>query len=170
MRHAWGLHPLLCLLALVTSTWPAKAQYDFSAWVGTQSGQTEVLSGNGGAVTTLYDESGIFDNFFSAPDINDSGDVAFKAQPDTTGVQGLFVGNGGTPTALVDDSGPYLGFIGHAMNNVGDIVFGAIIDPGGGDPFQSRVYLARPQAAPKVPVLSGTGQVVVVGLVDGMKR
>ncbi len=180
----------------------------------TGTSDTGLYTGNGGAITTLYDESGIFDNFFAAPDINDSGNVAFKAQLDTTAVQGIFVGDGDPPTTLVDDSGLYAGFQEHAMNNsgnivflatldatgpaqglytgpdpvadkviaegdalgggtvidivfyhgfnnVGDIVFGAIIDPGGSDPFISRVYLARPTTT-AVPVLSGVIRTLVV--------
>jgi hypothetical protein len=108
-----------------------------------RGGGQGVYTGDGGAVTTLYDSAGDF-QFFSAPTINAAGRAAFYAALDS-GARGIFSGDGGTATPVADDAGPFGTFDNPAINAGGAVAFFAALDDGssgiftGGDPTADRV-------------------------------
>jgi len=97
-------------------------------------GETEVtfLSGvyvgDGGLVTPIYDETGVFESFIGNPSLNNAGAVAFLATLDT-GESGLFLGSGGESfTTVADDTGVFtsaFGFGDPSLNEVGQVAFRA---------------------------------------------
>jgi hypothetical protein len=106
------------------------------AFFGTlKSGVKGIFTGDGGAVTTVADDSGPFDAFdvpgtitFSAPAINDAGLVVFQAGLDAGG-QGIFTGNDPAADKVIQIGDPLFGstvsglaFV-RGLNNSGDIAF-----------------------------------------------
>ncbi len=95
-----------------------------------------VITGSGGATTTLYPTLDPFNNFTSHPVINNDGTSAFYGALDAGGA-GIFRGNGGPPPApfstIVDSSGEFGLSIRRSpdMNISGTVVFNALLDGGG---------------------------------------
>lgn len=99
-----------------------------------------IYAGDGTApVAAIYDETGPFDGFGSAPSLNDNDQVAFTAFRDADGEQALLLGNGATPTEIANTAGE-LGFINDLidLNNAGDLAFYASRDDGSSALFQYR--------------------------------
>jgi hypothetical protein len=91
-----------------------------------------IYAGDGTApVAAIYDESGPYDGFGSAPSLNDNDQVAFTAFRDADGEQALLLGNGGPLTEIANTAGD-LGFINDMidLNNAGDLAFYASRDDG----------------------------------------
>lgn len=82
----------------------------FYAVLNSSSPRFAILTGNGGPLTTViddtYDFGGVRGPTFSSPTINDNGIVAFGAgYPTSTGsVSGLYTITGGTVTTIADDT------------------------------------------------------------------
>ncbi|MBX3411708.1 MAG: hypothetical protein KF708_03230 [Pirellulales bacterium] len=109
--------------------------------------------GTGGPTTTIAALGATFSQLSNSADINDAGNVLFKAQQ-TSGVQGAYVGNGGPLMTVIDTDGPiappFLNDFGVPdLNNVGSVVFRGALDAGG-----SAMFVGN--GGPPVPVFSGT--------------
>jgi len=96
---------------------------------------TGIFTGSGGPITTLYDESGPFNDLFfltqtGTPSLNDNGTVAFVAGLDVGG-EGIFTGSGRPPTTIVDTSGPFANVSDPSLNNSGTVAFRGQLDAGG---------------------------------------
>ena len=95
-----------------------------------------VVTGSGGATTTLYHTLGAFNNLTGNPAINNVGTSAFYGSRDSGGV-GIFSGNGGPHSTIVDndtvDGGVFDVNIRRSpdINNDGTVVFNALLDGGG---------------------------------------
>jgi hypothetical protein len=92
-----------------------------------------VLPGLGRAYTFIdvVNSDGPYDQF-TPPSINDSGDVAFRANLDGGG-WAIVTGNGSGTSVVADTSGPYSVFLTEvAINDGGTVVFHADRDAGGG--------------------------------------
>ena len=101
---------------------------------------------NGSTISTVYDTTGPFKQFYKPIDMNDSGTLAFIAQTDA-GPYGIYTGNGGTVTTVVDDSGPMTGFTRVAINNNGQVVFLGKID---GDISKEGIFIGPDPVADKI--------------------
>jgi hypothetical protein len=94
-----------------------------------QDGVHGVFTWQNGITTLAYDDSQLpFPYYFeaNAPVVNDSGTVAFTAQPGSApfGYNVIFtMPAGGTPTLAAAPASPYQGGSLFAMNNVGQLVF-----------------------------------------------
>ena len=98
-------------------------------------GPSGIFSGDGGAISTVVDTSGIFSGFGAGPAINDSGDVAFLASLDAGG-EGIFVKALGGITTIADSSGGISSFAaGPALNDSEVVAFIAHLDVGGAGIF-----------------------------------
>ena len=63
---------------------------------------TEIVTGNGGPLTTVVDTRGAFGSFgFRPPSLNNDGDVAFQARLDDFSTSGVFVGPRANPDRVV---------------------------------------------------------------------
>lgn len=76
--------------------------------VDLDSGGYGIFINNGGAITTIVDNKGVFSTFASYA-LNDNGTVAFTADLDKlnleTGGRGIFTGNGGAINTIADTNG-----------------------------------------------------------------
>ncbi len=113
-------------------------------------GEEAIMTGSGGALTTIADTTGPFGSFaFGGPSINDSGEVAFGASLDRAFATGIYTGpdpvadrviapgdmlDGATVTNTVVSS--------EALNNAGQIVF--VADLQQGDEFRTAIFVASP--------------------------
>lgn len=117
------------------------------------SGDEAIMTGSGGALTTVADTTGPFGSFafFGGPSINDSGEVAFGASLDGEFETGIYTGpdpvadrvigpgdtlDGATVTNTVVCS--------EGLNNAGQIVF--VADLQQGDEFRTAIFVATPSA------------------------
>lgn len=106
------------------------------------SGESGIFTNDGGAITSIVDNKGVFDSFGSYA-INDSGTVAFDADLDgmeiEAGGRGIFTSNGGAITTIVDTNSPlFSNFFEPAINNSDTVAFGASRDEGGLGVFTSN--------------------------------
>jgi hypothetical protein len=114
---------------------------------------TEIVTGNGGPLTTVADTRGAFSSFgFRPPSLNNAGDVAFHATLDDFSTSGIFVG----PDAIQDrviatgdvlDGAPVLNltFCEEGLSDSGQLGFVATLEdatsPNG---FRMAVFRATP--------------------------
>jgi hypothetical protein len=116
----------------------------------------ELVSGNGGPLTVIADTSGPFQSFgfffgFTAPALNNNGDVAFLADLDSGG-SGIFVGPDpvgdrviGTGDTLDGSVVTNLRFCDEGLNDSGQLAFQATFDdPSVPDGRRVAVYRATP--------------------------
>jgi hypothetical protein len=117
----------------------------------------ELVSGNGGPLTTIADTSGPFQSFgftfvgFTPPALNNNGDVAFLADLDTGG-SGIFVGPDpvadrviGTGDTLDGSTVTNLRFCDEGLNDSGQLAFQATFDdPNVPDGRRVAIYRATP--------------------------
>lgn len=91
-------------------------------------GHHGILSGNGGPLSTVIDNSGPLDRAFHIElSVNASGTVAFLGQLDT-GEFGVFSANNGTLTTIADSSGRFTDFRGTDINDQGEVAFTGLGD------------------------------------------
>jgi hypothetical protein len=116
----------------------------------------ELMTGNGGPLTTIADTSGLFQSFgfflgFVPPALNDSGDVAFLADLDTGG-SGIFVGPDPVADRVIQTGDTLDGsivknlrFCDDGLNNAGQLAFQATFDdPNVPEGIRVAVYRATP--------------------------
>jgi hypothetical protein len=118
------------------------------------SGGEAIMTGSGGALTTVADTSGPFGSFafFGGPSINDAGEVAFGASLDGEFASGVYTGpdpvadrviapgdtlDGATVTNTVVCS--------EGLNNAGQIVFVAELQQG--EESRTAIFVATPTSA-----------------------
>ncbi len=90
-----------------------------------------IFSGNGGPVTTIADNSGVFSGIGHDPAVNEAGTVAVNAGLDT-GQLGISTVNAAVITTIVDTSGQFAGFnFIPGLNDDGMVAFSAVLDAGG---------------------------------------
>ncbi len=109
------------------------------------AGGSGIFIGSGGAISTVVDSSGPFQNF-NLPSINNAGAIAFAADLDAGGV-GLFISSGGTLTTIADSNDGFFFFDNPSINNVGSVAFLALHNTGlgiftGSDPVNDLVIKA----------------------------
>ena len=106
-----------------------------------------VFVGNGGSVTPYaLGSSDGFIGFSQATDINASGTVVFKGQPEVPAPNvgaGIFTATGSGITTIADNSGQFENFTFPTINDAGAVAFSAILDDG-----SSGLYLSDGIAAP----------------------
>ena len=105
-----------------------------------------IFKHNGSTVSTVYDTTGSFAEFYKPLDMNESGTVAFLAQTDA-GPYGIYAGNGGPVTTIVDSSGPMMSFSNPAINNNGQVAFMAKYD---GDMSKDGIFVGPDPVADKL--------------------
>jgi hypothetical protein len=114
----------------------------------------EIVTGNGGPLTTVADTRGAFSSFgFRPPSLNTAGDVAFHATLDDFTTSGIFVGHDpvadrivATGDTLDGASVQNLTFCEEGLSDSGELAFIAQLadsdDPNG---FRMAVFRAAPQ-------------------------
>ncbi len=106
------------------------------AFDAARTGGGGIYTGSGGALTTIADETALFEGFGSKS-INDRGVVAFSYNRDEIGrdtvVLGIYTGSGGALTTIADSDTPTLASLsrGTSINNRGVVAFKAKRDAGG---------------------------------------
>ncbi len=88
------------------------------------TGVRGVFTGSGGPITTIADNTGIY-NRFGGPDINNSGVVSFSSMLDSGG-SGVYTKNGGLVTTIATGGGgsQFISVGGASINESGTIAFG----------------------------------------------
>jgi hypothetical protein len=113
---------------------------------------TAIVTGNGGALTTVVDTNGPFGFFgFRPPSLNNNGDVAFVGIPDDFQSTGIFVGPDpvadrviATGDTLDGATVTNLSFCEEGLNDAGQLAFIAeLADPDSFDP-RTAVFRATP--------------------------
>ena len=108
-----------------------------------RSASSGLLKGNGQSLVTINVSGG-------NAAINNPGLVVFQGgviDPILGQGEGIFVGDGGPVMNVVDSFGPYRGFEFPAINDSGNVAFGALLDSGpegifvGSDPVRDKVIL-----------------------------
>jgi hypothetical protein len=111
---------------------------------------SEIVTGNGGPLTTVVDTRGQFAFFgFRPPSLNDTGDVAFEATLDDSSTSGIFVGPRPhadrvivTGDTLDGQTVQNLTFCEEGLSDAGELAFTATFaDPAA--PFDTRVGVFR---------------------------
>ncbi len=121
----------------IPTTQPAINALGVVAFKGAlDTGVTGIYVGDGGPLGTIADATSVFyDDFGTAPAINDAGLVAFSSV--SAGLDGVYAGtkDAGVTTTIVD-SGPFSGFLdggfsnGVSVNELGVVAFVGLIAPG----------------------------------------
>lgn len=102
----------------------------FQATVDGAGGGGGIYSGSGGAITTIADGNDFRPNVFGQfPSINNSGTVAFTAQPYDGGV-GIYTGDGGAISTAAFTGGPLLLLWEPSLNDSGVVAFRGMLDNG----------------------------------------
>jgi hypothetical protein len=114
----------------------------------------EIVTGNGGPLTTVADTRGAFSSFgFRPPSLNNSGDVAFHATLDDPSTSGIFVGPDpvadrviATGETLDGATVQNLTFCEEGLSDSGHVAFIAQLeDPDDPNGFRVGVFRAAPQ-------------------------
>jgi hypothetical protein len=114
----------------------------------------EIVTGNGGPLTTVADTRGAFSSFgFRPPSLNTAGDVAFHAALDDFTTSGIFVGPDpvadrviATGDALDGATVQNLTFCEEGLSDSGELAFIAqLADPDDPNGFRMAVFRAAPQ-------------------------
>jgi hypothetical protein len=96
----------------------------------------DISISSGNSTTTIARTSDLFFSRLGNPALNDSGTVAFWADP-VAGGSGIFTSSGGSVATLIDSSGPFSSFRGTAINDSNTVAFLADLDAGGSGIFTS---------------------------------
>lgn len=103
------------------------------AFQATLAGASEgggIYTGSGGAITTIADGNDFLPHVFGQfPAINNSGTVAFIAQP-YNGGSGIYTGDGGAISTAVFTDGPFLLLYEPSINDSGTVAFRGMLDNG----------------------------------------
>ncbi len=114
---------------------------------------TEIVTGNGGPLTTVADTRGDFAFFgFRPPSLNNDGDVAFHATLDDFSTSGIFVGPDAvedrviaTGDTLDGSTVQNLTFCEEGLSDSGELAFTAQLeDPNSPEGFRMAVFRATP--------------------------
>jgi hypothetical protein len=114
----------------------------------------EIVTGNGGPLTTVADTRGAFSSFgFRPPSLNTAGDVAFHATLDDFATSGIFVGPDpvadrvvATGDTLDGATVQNLTFCEEGLSDSGELAFIAqLADPDDPNGFRMTVFRAAPQ-------------------------
>jgi hypothetical protein len=114
----------------------------------------EIVTGNGGALTTVVDTRGEFGSFgFRPPSLNSAGQVAFQAQMDDFSTSGIFVGPDpiadrvvATGDTLSGRTVQNLTFCEEGLSDGGQLAFVAQLeDADSPEGFRMAVFLATPE-------------------------
>lgn len=113
---------------------------------------TAIVTGNGGALTTVADTTGPFGFFgFRPPSINDGGEVAFTAILDDFQTTGIFVGPDPIADRVIATGDQLdgaivsnLSFCEEGLNNSGALAFVATLDELDGSGSRTAVFRAEP--------------------------